>query len=214
MGERSAFITFEGNEGAGKTTQIQLLSQKLQAEGHSVLHVREPGGTEISEQIREIIKHPKSDQPMASETELLLLAASRAQLVQEKILPALRTGTIVLCDRFTDSTKAYQGFGRGLESSLIDQSIQMATSGLEPDLTLYLHLPREASLARLNTREKASDRIEAAGNSFFEKVIKGFDTLAAENSYRIKTINADNEIDSVASEIWAIVSKHLNQVST
>jgi len=205
MSGRAPFISFEGNEGAGKSTQIARLAERLREEGHDVLHVREPGGTDLAEEIRRIIKHPESKEPMASETELLLIAASRAQLVQRKILPALKAGTIVLCDRYTDSTRAYQGYGRGLPMGDIKSSIQLATNGLEPDLTFFLNLPQDESDRRVETRDKVADRIEASGSDFFARVLHGYSEIVVKNPDRIQVIDATGTEEAVAEEIWDLV---------
>src|SRR2546427_6832797 len=135
------FITFEGTEGGGKTTQIGLLAERLRERGHPVRTVREPGGTPLGEEIRHTLKHSAQNQAMTAETELLLMNASRAQLVREVIRPALAAGEIVLCDRFYDSTLAYQGYGRGLDLKLVQSVIDFVVGDTRADLTLLLHLP-------------------------------------------------------------------------
>jgi len=141
------FITFEGPEGSGKTTQIRRLAEHLRSADHDVLLIREPGGTPIGDQIRAVL-HDIANTAMVSEAEILLFSASRAQLVGQLIRPALAQGTIVLCDRFADSTLAYQGYGRGLDLDALRQITEFATGGLSPDLTLYLDIPVEKGLDR------------------------------------------------------------------
>src|SRR3954462_7872215 len=142
------FITFEGTEGSGKTTQISLLAERLRFLGHHVRTVREPGGTPIGEEIRHTLKHSADNQAMTSEAELLLMNASRAQLVREVIRPALAAGEIVLCDRFYDSTVAYQGYGRELNLAIVRQVVDLAVGDTRPDITLLLHVSQEISNAR------------------------------------------------------------------
>ena len=147
---KSLFITFEGTEGCGKSTQVELLAERLRALGHRVRVLREPGGTPIGEEIRHTLKHSKVNVTMTYETELLLMNASRAQLVRETIRPALAVGEIVVCDRFYDSTTAYQGYGRGLDLALVRSVIDFAVGDTRPNLTLLLHVPPEVSAERLH----------------------------------------------------------------
>src|SRR5688572_11101293 len=147
------FITFEGTEGGGKSTQIQILADRLRAEGRVVRVLREPGGTPIGEEIRHTLKHSEDNRAMTSETELLLMNASRAQLVREVIRPALAAGEIVLCDRFYDSTTAYQGYGRQLDLNRVRAIIDFAVDGTQPDLTLLLDVPVAVSEARRLARQ-------------------------------------------------------------
>src|SRR5947207_2254454 len=164
------FISFEGTEGSGKTTQISLLAERLRAAGHSVRTIREPGGTPIGEEIRHTLKHSADNEAMTAETELLLMNASRAQLVREVVRPALATGEIVLCDRFYDSTTAYQGYGRGLDLKTVAAIVAFAVGETRPDLTLLLLVPHEVSQERLLARQSTlpfmRDRIEEADRSF------------------------------------------------
>src|SRR5205807_761998 len=157
-------ITFEGTEGSGKTTQISLLAEHLRSLGRTVRTIREPGGTPIGEEIRHTLKHSAANQAMTPETELLLMNASRAQLVREVIRPALAAGEIVLCDRFYDSTTAYQGYGRGLDLRMVQEIINLAVGDTRPDLTLLMLVTHEVSAERLLARQATlpfmRDRIE------------------------------------------------------
>src|SRR6266478_9571094 len=170
---KGLFISFEGTEGSGKSTQVSLLAEHLRFERYTVRTIREPGGTPIGEEIRHTLKHSAANHAMTAEAELLLMNASRAQLVREVIQPALAAGEIVVCDRFYDSTTAYQGYGRGLDLKLVKAVIDFAVGGTRPDLTLLLEVSPETSRARLAARQSGSppvrDRIEEAGGSFFER---------------------------------------------
>src|ERR1035438_9387677 len=150
---KGAFISFEGSEGCGKSTQIEVLARHLRAIGHRVCTAREPGGTLIGEEIRKTLKHSKDNHAMTAEAELLLMNASRAQLVREIIRPALAAGEVVVCDRFYDSTTAYQGYGRGLDLEKVKAIIEFAVGETKPDLTLLLHVPAEVSAERLRSRQ-------------------------------------------------------------
>ena len=150
---KGLFITFEGTEGCGKSTQIKLLAKQLKGIGHRVRLLREPGGTPIGEEIRHILKHSPNNGAMTSEAELLLMNASRAQIVREVIRPALAAGEMVLCDRFYDSTTAYQGFGRELDLEKVKSVIEFAVGDTKPDVTLFLHVPAEVSAERLRSRQ-------------------------------------------------------------
>ena len=168
------FITFEGTEGGGKSTQINLLAARLRERGLTVRTLREPGGTPIGEEIRHTLQHSAQNQAMTAEAELLLVNASRAQLVREVIRPALRTGEIVLCDRFYDSTIAYQGYGRGLDLETVRRVIAFAVGDTRPDLTIVLHVPIDVSEVRRKAREaKQRDRMEELDRKFFERVRPG-----------------------------------------
>ncbi len=207
------FITFEGTEGAGKSTQIHLLADHLRAAGHDVLTLREPGGTPIGEEIRHLLKHSDANHAMTPEAELLLMSASRAQLVREVIRPALLQGKIVLCDRFYDSTTAYQGFGRGLHIGDTGEITRFAVGDTRPDLTLLLRVPLDVSEARRLSREGTApavrDRMEEADRTFFEKVEEGFDAIARQEPARVKVIDASQDRETVAQAIWGHVSKLL-----
>lgn len=200
------FITFEGTEGGGKSTQIARLAERLVALGLKVHSLREPGGTPLAEQIRHMLKHSAEGQSMTPETELLLMNASRAQLVREVIRPALNSGHVVLCDRFYDSTLAYQGFGRQLGMAEVRSIIDFAVGDTRPNLTLLLRVPVEISEARRAARGgTVRDRFEEADREFFRRVEAGFDAIAQEEPERIKTIDATRSIEQVSEEVWGHV---------
>jgi len=206
---KGLFISFEGTEGCGKSTQVELLAQRLRSLGHVVRLHREPGGTPIGEEIRHTLKHSPHNHAMTAETELLLMNASRAQLVREVIRPALEAGEIVLCDRFYDSTIAYQGYGRGLDLAQVKSIVEFAIGGTKPDLTLFLEVPAAVSEERLRSRQSTlpfiRDRIEQADRKFFERVAHGYEAIAASEPERIRVINGAQPLDVVCSEIWNIV---------
>ena len=203
------FITFEGTEGAGKSTQIKLLAERLESLGRKLRLLREPGSTPIGEEIRHTLQHSARNEAMAPETELLLVNASRAQLVREVIRPALQAGEIILCDRFYDSTVAYQGYGRGLELSRVREIIDYAVGPTRPALTLFLHVPLAVSETRRAGREGPRDRFEEAGKSFFERVEQGFLTIAKAEPDRVKYIDATQSVDAVRDNIWRCVEECL-----
>jgi dTMP kinase len=204
------FITFEGTEGSGKSTQVAILARRLTDLGHQVRTLREPGGTPIGEEIRHTLKHSNVNHGMTPETELLLMNASRAQLVQEIIRPALQDGGIIVCDRFYDSTTAYQGHGRGLDLGMVRQIILCAVGKTRPDLTLLLTVPVKVSEARRRARllpgmENVRDRMEEADRGFFERVEEGYRKLAAAEPGRVKSIDATLPVEQVSKAIWAAV---------
>lgn len=201
------FITFEGGEGSGKSTQIQLLTDHLRRQGYTVVATREPGGTRIGDQIRRLLLDSDLSE-MDSRTEALLYAASRAQLVREVIRPALSRENIVICDRYIDSSIAYQAFARGLERAMITDLSQWATDSLMPDLTFLLKIPPETGLSRATGGK--SDRIEQEELSFHGRVALGFDELAAENPGRFRIIAADNDVELIHSQIIGLVDERLN----
>jgi dTMP kinase len=201
------FITFEGTEGGGKSTQIARLAERFTALGHKVRQLREPGGTPIGEEIRHTLKHSPSNQAMTAEAELLLMNASRAQLVREIIRPALAAGDVVLCDRFYDSTIVYQGHGRGLDLAAVRHVIDFAVGETRPHLTLLLRVPVTVSEERRQSRGGAQrDRFEEADRDFFERVERGYDAIAAAEPARIKSIDATQSIDGVSEAVWRHVS--------
>jgi len=206
------FVTFEGTEGSGKSTQIRLLEQRLGALGRVVLTLREPGGTPIGEEIRHTLKHSEANAAMFPETELLLMNASRAQLVREVIRPALCAGKVVLCDRFFDSTIAYQIFGRGLDATQVQRVIDFAVGETRPHLTLLLRVPLEVSEQRRTARAGSStgrDRFEEEGREFFRRVEQGYDAIASNTDTRVRTIDATGPIEQVHDEIWRWVESLL-----
>lgn len=210
------FITFEGNEGSGKSTQIALLAERLGSMGYRVHSLREPGGTPVGEEIRHTLKHSEHNQAMTAETELLLMNASRAQLVREVIRPALEAGEIVLCDRFFDSTIAYQAYGRQLDPKQVEAIIQFAVGRTVPHLTLLLRVPENLSQARRAARQAAQpvlrDRIEEADAGFFERVLQGYEAVAERESGRVKKIDAEGAIGEVEKRIWEVVRPLLKRL--
>jgi len=203
------FITFEGIDGSGKSTQIRKLREHLEAEGLDVDLIREPGGTAIGEKIRSLLLD-KSNGEMSFETELLLYESARAQIVRERIIPALRAGRIVICDRFFDSTTAYQGYARGLNLSDVEFLNRWATGGLEPDLTFLLDLPAEVAYRRMEGRRSDSDRLEGAGYEFMDKVREGYRMLCSANK-RIIMIDATTSVDTIFQiiqrKVWEVMNK-------
>jgi len=208
------FITFEGTEGCGKSTQVGLLAERLRGMGCFVRMLREPGGTPIGEEIRHTLKHSHQNQAMTSEAELLLMNASRAQLVREVIRPALAAGEIVLCDRFYDSTIAYQGYGRQLDLTTVRQVIAMAVGDTRPDLTLLLHVTTEVSEGRRLARqpqlpmEIQRDRFEENDRAFFERVATGYKAIAESEPNRVRVVDAGGSIEDVRQAIWSRI-QHL-----
>jgi dTMP kinase len=224
---RGFFITFEGTEGSGKSTQIDLLADALRRAGHAVRVTREPGGTAIGEEIRFTLKHSPHNHGMTPETELLMMNASRAQLVSEVIQPALEAGEVVVADRFYDSTLVYQGYGRGLDLAMVRRIIDFAVGQTRPDLTLLLMIPLELSehrrahrsgsgprngshVARASAQpEPVRDRFEEADASFFRRVEEGYAELARSETGRICRIDATRSVESVTAEIWRIVQERM-----
>ena len=205
---RGRFITFEGGEGCGKSTQCRRLCEALGKRGIEVVCTREPGGTWLAESVRGLIKDQREDPP-CDRSELLLFLAARAQLVRNVIRPALESGRWVVCDRFSDSTIAYQGYGRGLPLETVRMANDFACDGLEPDLTLLLEVSPETARARRLARESATntsaDRIESAGGGFHARIADGFSRLAAEFPGRIRRIDADGGVEEVWEAIWKSV---------
>jgi dTMP kinase len=198
------FITFEGVEGCGKTTQAQLLAARLESLGHKTLVTREPGGAAISEQIRAVLLDHRNDgmDPMA---EALLYEAARAQFVTEIVRPALDADIIVICDRFADSTLAYQGYGRGLDLAMLDMLNRIATGALKPAITFLLDIPVAEGLKR---RERGGDwnRMDNAGRAFHERVYNGYHALAREEPGRWRIIDARGAMSDVAEVVWSAVA--------
>jgi dTMP kinase len=205
------FITFEGPDGSGKTTQAPLLVEDLRALGYRVFHTREPGGTVIGDQIRQVL-HDLKNEGMSAPTEILLYAASRAQLVMQEIRPRLDAGEIVICDRYADSTLAYQGYGRGLDLDMLRQILRFATGGLQPDLTLYLDVTAEEGLRR---RQQAAqdgaewNRMDALSLEFHRRVREGYLALIAESPARWVRIDAHQDPQAIRAHIHAIVLERL-----
>jgi dTMP kinase len=208
---KGAFITFEGTEGSGKTTQISRLAERLRAMGQRVRTLREPGGTPIGEEIRHTLKHSPANHAMTPEAELLLMNGSRAQLVREVIRPALATGEVVLCDRFYDSTTAYQGYGRQLDLQMVKSIIDVAVGETRPDLTLLFMVPHEVSEARRVARQPTlplsikRDRMEEADRSFFARVAEGYQAIAAAEPDRVRQFDATGDVAAIEAAIWRLV---------
>ncbi|HSI12548.1 MAG TPA: dTMP kinase [Chthoniobacter sp.] len=210
---RGIFVSFEGSEGCGKSTQIRLLADRLKALGHEVLLTREPGGTEIGEQLRHLLQFSKAGHRMASETELLLFTASRAQLVREVIAPALDAGTMVLADRFLDSTTVYQGVARKLDQTEVAAINRFAVGGTLPDVTFVLDLDPVIARERMKHRPApagAPDRMESQPASFFEAVRAGYLKLAEEHPKRVRLLNAAGTLEDLSNRIWQELSPHLS----
>lgn len=202
---RGLFITLEGIEGSGKSTQISHLAKVLSKAGYRVLQTREPGGTSTAEAIRHILLTASSQEPVTPQTEALLVFAARCQHVTHLIKPAVQNGDIVLCDRFSDSTLAYQGFARGLDLQWLRETNAVATGGLAPDLTLLLDLPVSVGLARRRADRGQQNRLDRETAHFHRKVRRGFLALAAEEPSRIKTVNANRPAHEIRDELAEIV---------
>lgn len=201
------FITFEGLDLCGKTTQAEILIQKLKNSGFDITFVREPGGTRISELIRNILLDSQNKE-MDPITELFLFSASRAQLVREVIIPSLNSGKIVICDRFYDSTLAYQGYGRGIEIEKIKVINELASSGLVPDLTFLIDIPVEEIYRRRKEKYGDLDRMENSGVEFYKRVKHGYLEIA-KSSDRFIIIDGMKKIDEISEQIWYIVFEKL-----
>ena len=202
-------IVFEGVEGGGKTTQMQRIQVWLQTLTNApVVMTREPGGTLLGQELRRLLLEYQGEEPLQDRAELLMYAADRAQHIEGFLKPLLDQGTIILCDRYTDSTIAYQGYGRGLDLSLIDQLNQIATNGLESDLTLWLDVDVELGLARTRARGKL-DRMEQATLEFHQRVQQGFKQLAETYPERIIPINGRLNVDEVTEKIQFILKNKL-----
>ena len=205
------FVSFEGTEGSGKSTQIQLLAKRLESLNRKVITLREPGGTPVGEEIRHTLKHSAANSAMFPEAELLLINASRAQLVREVIRPALAEDKVVLCDRYLDSTIAYQVFGRGLDANQVQRILEFTIADTLPHLTLLLRVPLELSEARRASRATGApgqqphemrDRFEEQDREFFRRVEQGYDAIAASTDTRVRSIDATRDINAVHEEIW------------
>lgn len=206
---RGCLITLEGTECSGKSTQLQRLAARLDQIGQPVRLLREPGGTPIGEEIRQIVQHRPGNAALTAEAELLLICAARAQLVREVIRPALAAGELVLCDRFYDSTVAYQGYGRQLDLDLVRRVIEFAVGDTRPDLTLLLHVPVEVSEARRRARAGAWDRMEQADREFFQRVEQGYRAIAAAEPDRVRVIDGTQPVEVVSAQIWEAVQSLL-----
>ena len=200
------FITFEGSEGCGKTTQIEALAKALEAKGKTVFITREPGGTLIGEKIRNLLQDPSLKNEISDMAELLLFSASRAELIASRIQPALKRGEIVICDRFYDSTYVYQGLGRAIGMDIVEQLNQMTVGTLKPDLTILLDLDAELGIERAKSRQSGNlDRIENESITFFEAVRNGYLELAQKEPERFKTIDGLLSVDAIKEIVWDTV---------
>ncbi len=212
MQSRGQFITFEGIDGSGKTTQMRLLVQGLQTQGRDVLEAVEPGGTSVGRQIRHILLDA-ANQDLRPTTELLLYFASRAQNVEQCILPALAAGQIVVCDRFTDSTLAYQGYARGLGAETVLALDRIACRGLAPDLTLLIDLDLDTALARAHKRNArgATDetRMDDQSREFHQKVRDAYLALAKQHAARFRVIDGRGDPEEIAVRVWESVAPHV-----
>ncbi len=196
-------ITFEGIDGCGKSSQAKLIADRLRDQGIETLLVREPGGTALSEQIRSMVLNEKHEMPLSHATELLLFAASRAQLVKEVIEPALKRNAVVVCDRFTDSTIAYQGYGRGLPLAYIRSVNDLATGGLVPDVTFLIDVPLELAIQR--RKGMGDDRMESESRLFFTHVLQGYMALAQKHPDRIHVIDGNDSLEDIHHTIYRLV---------
>ncbi len=210
---KGLFITIEGGEGTGKTTLIATLEKRFAGAGREVMFTREPGGIPIAEAIRAIVLG-RENTAMDARTEALLYAAARRQHLAEKVIPALGRGTTVVCDRFVDSSLAYQGYARGLGIEEVGQINRFATEGIEPDLTLYLDLDPEVGQARIHANgSREVNRLDVEGMAFHRRVREGFRLIAGRNPGRIVTLDASKPAEEVAAEAWALVSAKLSEGS-
>ena len=197
------FITFEGGEGCGKSTQIATLKTRLEAMGKTVVQTREPGGTALGESVRNLLQYDDAGQGMSPEAELLLFAASRAQHVRELVAPAIAEGQIVLCDRFLDSTTVYQGVARAIDSKKVDTINQFAIGDTMPDLTILIDLPPEIGLARVHARSDGQlDRMENEAIEFFQAVRQGYLNLAKSEPRRFLVLDGSQSVEELETQIW------------
>jgi len=214
---RGVLITLEGVEGSGKTTQCARLAKRLREDGHRVLETREPGGTPLAERIRSLLLGTTADmddgEPITAECEALLVFACRSQHVSHVIEPAVREGVIVLCDRFVDSTLAYQGYGRGLNVQALRALNRFATYGLTPALTLLFDLPVHAGLTRRRRNDLELNRLDRETKQFHERVRRGFLALAAKEPRRVKVLDARADPDQVETAAWTLVQRCLQRKS-
>lgn len=200
-------ITFEGIDGCGKSSQAKLLADRLNEQGIECILVREPGGSELSEDLRTVLLNTKHRAPIAHTAELLLFAASRAQVVEEVIEPALRRNAVVICDRFTDSTIAYQGYGRGLPLAYVRTVNDLATGGLVPDLTFLIDVPIELGISR--RKGMGDDRMESESRLFFSHVVQGYMALAQKHPDRIHVIDGNDSMEDIHHTIGRLVEYEL-----
>ena len=207
---RGKFITFEGVDGSGKSTQLQMLVDLLRSRGSDVVSTCEPGGTGLGRSLREIFL--ESGEQVVPRAELLLFAADRAQHIELLIKPSLEAGKIVISDRFADATLAYQGAGRGFPETLVQQIIDIATEGLKPDLTLFFDLPVARAIERMNQRKRTeSNRMDLEGELFYRRVREAYLAIARSEPRRFRTIDADRSIEEINRDLVQIVDKFLQE---
>jgi dTMP kinase len=209
---KGKFIVLEGIDGSGKTTQLKLLGEKLTDLGLPVLYTREPGGTRIGEKIREILLNPEYSE-LDPRAEAFLYAAARAQHVAQVILPSLAEGKIVLCDRYLDSSLAYQGFGRGIDISLLERINEPATGGLLPDLTIIFDFCAEGGMDRINQSGRSIDRIEREKEEFHQKVSMGYLALAGRDPARYRVVDANRPVDQVHRDVMTAAEGVLHEIT-
>jgi dTMP kinase len=213
---RLPFITFEGSEGCGKSTQVSLLASRLTNAGIPLLVTREPGGTGIGEKIRHLLQFAPESIAMTPETELLLFEASRSQLVREVIQPALDRGTVVISDRFADSTTVYQGVARRLDQEMVGHLNKFAVGSCWPDLTFLLDIDVETASTRMLQRVRPSagvDRMESEAPNFYEAVCRAYRELAAREPYRIRVIDGTRSIQEIENEVWDVISTRFRDLA-
>lgn len=203
---RGGFVTLEGGEGCGKSTQSALLAERLRAEGLAVVQLREPGGTAIGDELRELLLHP-SHGPVDPWAELFMYEAARAQLVSERVLPALREGAVVVCDRFFDSTTAYQAHARGLDPKRVSELNRIAAQGASPDATVVLDIDPVLGLARATGQ--GADRLESEDLAFHGRVREGFLAIAASEPARVAVVDASGSPEEVFEALWAEAAPRL-----
>lgn len=207
---KGLFITFEGIDGCGKSTQLSEASKRLNQEGFPIVVTREPGGTPIAEKIRSLLISPEHNE-MAAECELLLYLAARAQHVKEKIIPSLDEGKIVLCDRFQEATFAYQGYGRGIPLEVLRSMNGYAAQGLSPDLTFIFDISPELSRTRLELMNKGKDRLEQNGHDFFERIRDGYRTIARENPGRVVLLDGARSVGEISENVNRKIIELINK---
>jgi dTMP kinase len=205
---KGLFITFEGIDGCGKTTQIELLTEQLKKNHQDFIVFREPGGTKIGEKIRHILLD-NGNMAMEAKTELLLYSASRYQLSKQKLIPEIKEGKVVICDRFYDSTTAYQGYGRGLDINFINSLNKFATDRLVPDLTFFIDISLQERKKRI--RNDQLDRLESEQNHFHERVREGFLKICKNNEDRFVKINGEKSVKEISNIIWENIGRKLNE---
>ncbi len=201
-------ITFEGLDFSGKTTQIKMLEERLHTGGHEVILLREPGGTLISEKIRDILLDKKHLE-MTQIAEIFLFSAARTQLVNQIIIPALKENKIVICDRFYDSTTAYQGYGRGIDLEAVKKINELAIISTIPDITIFIDIPLEEIYKRIKFTNSEMDRMESSGRKFYEKVRSGYLEIAANEPERFVVVDGMETVESIHCEIWKLISSKL-----